>query len=155
MNSETAMSADRKIPGTQIEIPEILVLERFGYSVPGHPTTPMRKWRHDVLLSVAHEVGDEGLLPEYEFLEFCRVRDSAVETWRLPGCESGCKACAHLRPHRDDHELVDDLPVAWPDCDRDRWLLVPEGTTTWVSPGDPSKRNVEIVALPWTDFVHG
>ena len=35
MSSETAMSADLKITGTQIEIPEILVLEGFGYSVPG------------------------------------------------------------------------------------------------------------------------
>ena len=155
MSSETMMSTDRKILGTQIEIPELLVLDGFGYSVPGHPATPMRKWRHDALLSVVHEVGDDGLLPEYEFLKFCRVRHSAVETWRLPCCEGGCKACAHLRPHRDDSELADDLPVAWPDCERDCWLLVPEGTTTWVSPGDPRKRDMEITALPWTDFVYG
>ena len=151
MSSDTLAVSDWTISGTRIVIPELLVLEGYGYSVPGHPGTPRRKNLHQMLKAAVGFYSDD--LAAHDFMEFCRVRDAAKEMWRLPGCEGGCQACAPLHPDLwEDPELVAGLPVSSPDCDRLWWLLVPEGTTTWVSSGDPDGRNVEITALPWTDF---
>lgn len=151
MSADTLTDKDWMIPGTRIKVPELLVLEGYGYSVPGHPGTPKRKNLHKMLEAAVSFYSDD--LAAHDFMEFCRVRDAAKETWRLPGCEGGCQSCAPLHADLwDDPELVADLPVPEPDCDRLWWLLVPEGTTTLVSSGDSPERRVEVAALPWTDF---
>lgn len=142
------------IAGTDFKVPELLMLDG-GYSVPGHAAPPRRKNRHSMLEFVLGVSGDDGLAAD--FVHFCRVRDSASETWRLPGCEGGCRDCDHLHALSDGRPPPDppESPAAplsgQPRCTRDWWLIVPEGTTTWVSAGDFGK-SAAISALPWTDF---
>ena len=91
VGGDTLIAPDWTILGTRIKVPELLVLEGYGYSVPGHPCIPRRKSLHEMLKAAVNEFNDELDELAHGFLDFCRTRDSAVETWRLPGCEGGCK----------------------------------------------------------------
>ena len=154
MNDRSALP---RIPETRIEIPGFLMCESGDwYSVPGHPLTPKRKWRHARLDYIQRATDDDGLNPNFDFVRFCEVRDSAKEMWRLPACQGGCNWCWGHRWQTEDPSIAEDLAdqmTVRDTCDYDWWVPVEEGLATCVPHDDPTKSTLTIKALPWTDFI--
>lgn len=144
------------IPGTSIEVPAFITnVDGDFYSVPGHGESPKRRWRHAQLVSIGSEVDDEALMPGHDFLMFCRTRDRAKMTWRLPACSHGCSWCYRYRYLGYDlpEPALEDVPKTLT-CAFDWWVHVPEGTRTFVSAAGPRPPLVTqpLEAMPWTDF---
>ena len=150
-------SSQTHIPDTGIEIPTFLMDEgSFWYSVPGHATTPKRKWRHARLDHIACETGDDGINHKFDFVRFCKIRDTAKEIWRLPACQGGCNWCWGHRLQHENPNLAEDLADQMPvqiTCDYDWWVSVEQGMSVCVPHEDMTKTTLMIEALPWTDFL--
>ena len=146
-----------RIPGTLIEVPTF-VMDEGGewYSVPGHATTPKRKWWHARLDGIACATDDDGINLNFDFVRFCSIRDAAKEVWRLPACLGGCNWCWGYRWQSYDPSFADDIADQMPvqdTCDYNWWVPVEQGLSIYVPHEDSKKTTLTLEALPWTDFI--